>query len=165
MKKYIIILLTGVLISLVGYSQSADNQNTLPLKHEVTLKQQLLVMKAGQDNPTRLSEIELDQKMIHERDISEVASGPRNDKVGTVMQDDRKPEQLAVISNSKATASQNDLKQSNGTQTMGAQAATKIDYRSSGGGNSQPDGAKSGREINYRSVKGSNEQPVGNKPK
>lgn len=164
MKKHINILLMGILISLVGYSQSENNQNTLPLKRETNLKQQLLVIKAGQDNPTRLPECEMDQKMIHERDNSEVAYGPANDKAGTIIQDNRKPEQLAVNSNSNASAPQKDLKQSSGTQTMGAQAATKVDYRSPGGGNSQPDAAKSGREINYQSAKGSNEQPVGNKP-
>lgn len=149
---------------MVGYSQTEDNQNVIPLKRDASLKQQLLIMKAGQDNPTRTAEIELDKKFTNERIISEVAYGPANDKVGIVVPDEKTPEKIAENSKINTTITPTDLKQSTGTQTMGAQPETKVDYHSHGGGNTQSDAKKSGREINYRSMKGSNEQPVGKKP-
>jgi len=164
MKKQIIIPLLAIMVLFFGYgyAQKTSNQNAPGFDRDMTLKQQLAILKAGENNPVQAAPAEMDPRMDHV--ISEEASGPANDKLQPLEEDDREPVDPPETVIVQGTTSDSQTNSGTNSQPEGITPENVINYRNMNGDNSQPQPEKSGTVINYREMKGSNEQPKGDKP-
>ena len=162
MKNYIITLLLVAMISVLGFAQSTSIQSSPPPSKEVTISQQLAILKAGKDNPDNAQPLTRDARMANLVVASESDFGPANDKAAPLVKEEiRKPENSAA---GKSENVQSIPGTSDKTQPEGTKPASMIDYKNMNTGNSQSQPAEPASVLDYKGINSGHEQPEGKVP-
>jgi len=159
MKNYIITLSLVAIISVLGFAQSTTFQSSTPPSREVTISQQLAILKAGKDNPDNAQPLTRDARMANMVVASETDFGPENDKAAPLVQEEiRKPVNTAV---EKSNDVQSIPGTSGNTQPEGTKPVNMIDYKNMNTGNSQSQPAEPTSVLDYKGINSGHEQPEG----
>jgi hypothetical protein len=155
MKKQIIIPLLTLMIIVFGngYAQKATNQPEPDPK--LSLKEQLAILKAGQDNPDRPVMI-ADPKGDGLPDGTSKEEGPTNYKAEPIVEREEVPPPQIILPSPSGEVI---------TQPEGGSAESVTNYRQISGSPDQPQVDSPENVINYRNLNGDKEQPVGDPPK
>jgi len=161
MKKYIIIPLLSTMVLFCGfvYGQNSSTKGEQAMDPKLSLKEQLSLLKAGEDNPVIVLEIEEDERNDMEIVATEEDFGPSNDSAEAISDDDR----TSVDSQKKPVSTANNSVVN--SQPEGTMPENLKSYQSNKGDNTQPQAEKSENVVRYGKGSGSNKQPEGEKPK
>ncbi len=164
MKKYKIIYLLIFMLPFIGFAQKSPPAGENNVNRKVTLKQQLLLLNAGKDNPDKAQPIAVDERFGAEGAVSEESYGPANDKALPLPEEvvRSRDDQTSAVKASQANQSK--IIDKTSVQPEGIKPGSTTDYRNMNDGNAQPEPGKPEKITDYKGMSGGHEQPEAQAP-
>ncbi len=162
----IISFLTLMLISFgYGFTQQASEIKLTEFDRNISLKDQLAIINAGKDNPSKINPLQMDTRIVYEMNSEDETFGAANDKLQPVEEDKKDPHALPGVAIEQNPVVNMQSGGASNTQPVGITPEKAVNYQSEGGGSFQTQPENSVELIDYRSKQGGNKQPVGDIPK
>jgi hypothetical protein len=163
--KYITCLGIILLMGSAGFAQNPNSSVINQVDPKLSLKQQLAVLKAGENNPSRAAH-ESDPKIKPDQLPTEQDYGVSNANPQSLedpkLVDFEKNQQNQLGSETRDNHLSTPTK---AEQPEGERAENVINYRHINGNPDQVAGEQPDNVVNYRNIKGDNKQPEGDPPK